>query len=166
MMSVEKVMPGIAGPERRHDFEIPLAGIATEHPPQHGVRAALHRQVYVLADGGAGGHRLQHARREVGGIWTGEPDPADTGHRIHGPQQVGEVVLAVVIRVDRLTEEGDLAGALVRHPFRFAHYVGEPAAPLGPPGVRHDAEGAPVIAAALHRNEAVGPFSRTGGTSS
>jgi len=62
-------------------------------------------------------------------------------------------VLAVVIAVDRLAKERDLGGAGGRQPGDFAHHVGQLAAPLRAPRHRNDAEGAPIIAATLHRHE-------------
>ena len=49
MRSVEKVMPGMARAELADDLEIALPRVPPEHPPEHGVRAALCRQVHVLA---------------------------------------------------------------------------------------------------------------------
>ena len=98
-------------PEPRDHLEVDLAGIAPEHAAEHRVGAALHRQVHVLAHRRRFGHGLHDAIREIGRIRAGEPHPAHPVHRPDGPEQVGEVVLAVVIRVDRLPQKRDLGGA-------------------------------------------------------
>ena len=90
---------------------------------------------------------------EIGGVRAGEPHPADAAHRTDRPQQVGEIVLAVVVRVDGLAQERDFAGALLRHLLHFPHHVRQAPASLGAAGVRDDAEGATVVAAPLYRDE-------------
>ncbi len=73
--------------------------------------------------------------------------------RADGAEQVGEIVLAVVIAVDRLPEQRHFGGAARGEGLDLPHHVLEPPAPLGAPGERHDAEGAAVVAAALYRDE-------------
>src|SRR5262245_21714929 len=107
----------------------------------------------MLAHRRRGGHGLYHPIREVGRIGAGEAHPSHAVHRADGPQQIGVVVLPVVVRVDRLPEQGDLAGAAGRQLADLAHDLAEAAAPLGPAGLGHDAERAAVIAAALYRDE-------------
>ena len=139
--------------ELPHDFEIPLPGVAPQHPLQHRVGAALYRQVHVLADGRRARHRLDDAWREVGGIGAGEPDPPNPVYRSDRAQEVREVGLAVVIRVDGLPQERDLAGALPRELLHLPHHIRQPPAALRPPGIGDDTEGALVVAPALYRDE-------------
>ena len=101
--------------------------------------------------------RLRHGRHralgEVRGIGRREPHAPHACDTPHRAQQVGKVVRAVVVAVDRLAKERHLGGAArgeVRH---LAHHVLQLAAPLRPPRHRNDAEGAPIIAAPLHRHE-------------
>ena len=75
------------------------------------------------------------------------------GDRADRAEQVGEIVRAVVVRVDGLPEQDDLGQPLGRRPrCDLAHDVGERAAALGPARRRHDAVRAAIVAAALHRN--------------
>ena len=62
MMSVVSVSPGIAA-RRAPPLEVVLAGVAPQHALQHGVDAALHRQVHVLAHRRGLGHRRDDPRR-------------------------------------------------------------------------------------------------------
>ena len=96
------------------------------------------------------------AGREIGGIGAGEPDPPHPVNAADRAEQVGEVVLAVVVAVDRLPQQGDLGGALLHQPGYFPHHIRQPPAPLGTAGLRDDAEGATVIAPALYRDECGG----------
>src|SRR4029079_10014260 len=96
--------------------------------------------------------------REVGRIGAGEPHPPHPLHRPDGPEQVGKVVLPVVIRVDRLPQERDLGGAGRRQLTDLAHDLAQSAAPLRAAGLRHDAAAAAVVAAARYREERGGAF--------
>jgi len=58
--------------------------------------------VHVLAHRADFGHRRDDAVAEVVGMRAGEAHAAQTVHRAHRAQQVGEVVLAVVVAIDRL----------------------------------------------------------------
>ncbi len=104
----------------------------------------------VLAHGGRVGHRRHHPVAEVVRVWARESHAANTRDRSDRPQQVREVVLAVVIRVDRLPKERDLRDARRGDLARLPHHVGQSAAPLGATRHRNDAVGALVIAPALH----------------
>ncbi len=97
MMSVEKVIPGIARPQVGHHLEVALPGVPPQHPAQYGIGATLDREVHMLADRGGGLHGGDDSRREVGGIRAGESHPADPVHRADRSQQIREIVLAVVI---------------------------------------------------------------------
>ena len=77
------------------------------------------------------------------------PDAVDSSHR---SQQIGKVMGAVGPRVHGLAEEDDFCQSLGNHLVRFTHDVVQSAAAFRAPGVWHDAVGAAVVAAALHRN--------------
>ncbi len=106
----------------------------------------------MLAHGRHLRHGRDHALREVVGVRAREPQPADARDRAHRPQQVGEVVLAVVIRVDRLAKQRHLRRAALDQVARLAQHVGQSPAPLLPARHRNYAERALVIAAALDRD--------------
>ena len=107
----------------------------------------------VLAHGWYLGHRGQHSSREIGGIGRCEAHAANLRHRADGAEQVGKVVVAIVIAVDRLPKKRDLASAGLHQPGDLTHDVCQLAAPLRPARHRNNAEGAPIIAATLHRHE-------------
>src|SRR2546426_894144 len=148
--------PGDGAPQRRRDLEVALPRVAAQHPPEHSVRAALHREVHVLARRSGLSHRGEHPLAEVRGIGRGEAQAADPGHAAGRAQQVREVVLAVVIAVDRLAKERHLRGTARGETLDLAHHVGQLAAALRPARHRNDAERAPIIAATLHRYEGGG----------
>ena len=50
-------------PQLARHLEIPLPGVPPQHPPEHRVRAALRRQVHVLAHRVDLGHRRDDPRR-------------------------------------------------------------------------------------------------------
>ena len=142
------------GPAQRRDhLQVAVAIVAPQHPLEHARAAALHRQVHVLADRGRLGHGAEHAVAEVGGVGRGEAQPRQARHVADRAQQVGEVVLAVPVAVDRLAKERDLRRAARREALDLAHHVVQLAAPLRATRHRNDAEGAPIIAATLDRHE-------------
>ena len=147
---------GDGGPQALDDLEILLAGVASQHPLEHPRASALRRQVYVLAHGPDLRHGRDDAVREVVGVWAGEPHAANPVHGAGRAEQVREVVLAVVIRVDRLAKERHLRHAVRNEALRLAHDVGQSTAPLRSPRVRNYAERAPIIAAALDGDERAG----------
>ena len=80
-------------------------------------RAGLERQVGVLADGGALGHRCDHVGPEVLRVRAREADPLDPVDRVDGAQQLGEPGADVrrevpAVRVHVLAEQRDLADAV------------------------------------------------------
>ncbi len=108
----------------------------------------------MLAHRGGRRHRLDHSRREVGGVRRSEPDPPDPVDRPDRPQQVGEIMAAVLPRVHRLAEQRHLAHAVLAPAGCTSRTTSASRRlPLRPAGGRDDAEGAAIIAAALHRNE-------------
>ena len=56
-------------------------------------------------------HRGDHAVAEVVRMRAREAQAPNAGHGADGAEQVGEIVLAVVVRIDRLAEQHDF-----RHP--------------------------------------------------
>ena len=81
-----------------------------------------------------------------------EAHPTDARHGADGPQEVREVVLAVVVRVHRLSEQHHLAHPVRDDVAHFANDFAHATAALRPARVRHDAVRAAVVAAALHRD--------------
>ena len=81
-----------------------------------------------------------------------EPQAANPLHRTHRPQEVGEILRPGAIRIDRLSEQHHFGESLVSHGARFAHHLREGAAALRATRRRHDAVGATVVTAPLHRN--------------
>src|SRR4051812_4903088 len=81
-----------------------------------------------------------------------ETQAPDSIHAADRAQQIGEVMLAVAIRVHRLSEQDDFRHPLGHNAVRFAHDFGELTAPLGTARRWHDAVRAPIVAAALHRD--------------
>ena len=53
------------------------------------------------------------ARSEFRGIGTGEPYPANAADGAHRAQEVGEIVGAIVVAVDRLAEQRYLGAPLL-----------------------------------------------------
>src|SRR5688500_7144472 len=89
---------------------------------------------------------------EVVRVRTGEAKTPDSRNSADCANEVGEIKLAVVIRVHSLAKQHDLRHALFDDLPRLAHYVGEPTAPLRPSCRRHDAIRTSVVTAALYRN--------------
>src|SRR5215207_5285183 len=96
-------------------LEVFLARIATQHALERARRAALHRQVHVLAHSRYFGQCGDHPVAEIVGMRAGEAHPPDAWHTAHPPQEVGEVVPPIVVRVHGLTEQHDLAHAVGDH---------------------------------------------------
>ena len=115
--------PGIAGAQLRHAVEIPLARVAAQHALEHARRSRLHRQMNVLADRVHLGDGRDDAIREVVRVRTGEANPANAVDGADRAKQVGEIELAVVIRVHRLAEQHDFRHALGDDRFHLAHDV-------------------------------------------
>ena len=108
--------------------------------------------MHVLAISLRLGHRPDHGLAEIVRVRTHEAQPSHARDSADGAQKIREVVVAVEIRVDRLPDQDDLGDPGGDDRFGFAHDVRELATSFRPPGCRHDAIGALVIASALHRN--------------
>ena len=106
----------------------------------------------MLADSRHFSHCRDDASTEVVGMRTGEAQPLHTRHGADVPQQVSEIVRAVVVRIHRLAQQHHLAHAFCHHVRGFAHHVMQLAAALGAARGGDDAIGAAIIAAALHRD--------------
>jgi hypothetical protein len=109
--------------------------------------------MHVLAHIGRAGHGLDDAGCKVGGIGAGEPHAPDAVHRADGAQQVGEIVLAIVVTVDRLPEQRDFGGAAGRERRCLGDDIAQLPAAFGASRVGDDTESAAVVAAALYRDE-------------
>ena len=136
-------------------FHEGLGGVAAEHAAQHAVAPRLHGQVELLAHGGLARHDLDELFGDVVGVRRGEAHAADAGDARDAFEQPREGPVAPVarvaplVRVDRLSEEGDLGDAAADGLPRLGEDLFRVAVLLGAAHVRHDAEGAAVIAAAL-----------------
>ena len=91
MMSVESARSGIAGAHLVDELEVALARVRAAHRLQDARRARLQRQVRVLADGGALGHRLDHRAAEVLRVRAREADALDAVDRVARAQQLAEL---------------------------------------------------------------------------
>ena len=94
------------------------------HPLQDGIGRVLQRQVDVLADMLALGHRRKRVIADRRGVQIEEPDPFDTRHPVQPPQQAGErASLLPVDAVKRrvLRDEQELLDAPRRERFGFAN---------------------------------------------
>ncbi len=72
-------------------------------------------------------------------------------------EQVAKVAAAVVPGIHRLAKQHNLGEAVRSDVARFAHHLRQRTASLGSTRVRHDAVGAAIVAAALHRNRILPP---------
>jgi hypothetical protein len=132
MMSVVRLSPGTAARSRATQLAVALGRVAPQHPLEHARRAALHRQVHVLAHLRDLGDRRDHPVAEVVRVRAREADAAHAVDAADRPQQVGEVVRAVVVGVDRLAEQHHLAHPVTHDLLGLAHHVVEPARALEP----------------------------------
>jgi hypothetical protein len=121
--------------------------------------------VQVVAEIGVAGVAIDHPRREVSRVGGHEAQPAQARQRRDRVQQIGEVSLPAGLApvVDGLAEQLDLDEAVVEQVRDLGHDLGERAAALGAAGRRHDAEGAPLVAALDDRDHALeGALARDG----
>ena len=107
------------------------------------------RQIAVRRD-----QVVSHVERMAGRI-TKPLDAADAGEMFQKPRQrPGPAVRSrAVIRVDVLADEGDFAHAGVGKPLDLGTDLVHGARRFGTARKRHDAEGAELVAAFLHRDE-------------
>ena len=104
------------------------------------------------------GHRRDDAIAEIVGVRARVPHATNAVHRGDGAQQVGKVVRAVIVRIDRLPQQDDFAESLSHHIVRLTHDVVELATAFSATGIRHDAVRASIVAAALNRNPCLDAF--------
>ncbi len=138
--------------------------VASAHPRQHRVGAALHRQVDVGAELRLAAMGLDQGRVEEQRMRARVADPLDAVGLGQAAQQRRERQrpglgaapaprIVAAVRVHRLPEERDLADAAPGEALDLSHDVVRPPAHLPAPGVRHDAEAAEHVAALHHRDE-------------
>ena len=141
----------VGNPRTQHGDLLPedLLRVAAHHALQHRVAAGLERQVELLADGGLGRHDFDEVFGDVDGVRRSEAHAANPVHAGHGLQEAREGPVAVPVGVDRLPEQGDLGDPVVGQAPDFGDHVVGLAVLLRPPHVRHDAEGAAVVASPL-----------------
>src|SRR5688500_6306227 len=106
----------------------------------------------VLANGFGLCHRANHALAEVVGMRAGETKPPHARETTDRSQQVGEIMLAVEIRIHRLAYENDLRDPRCDYGFRLPDDFVKLPASLGTARRRHDAVRALVITPALDGN--------------
>ena len=134
------------------ELQVALAPVGSPHALQHPARAGLERQVGVLADRSALGHRPDDGLTEVLRMRAREADPLDAGDCVHGAQKLAELRLHVrheiaAPRVDVLAEERHLAHAVVRQARHLGDDVAGPAALLAAADGGDDAVRADGVAA-------------------
>ena len=131
-----------------------LDRVAALHPPQHGVAAALGRNVQIGRDLRQIAHRLQEIGRHVLGVIRDELQPADALDLVQLVEQVGQAnrlrAGRVFVAVDGLAEQCDFQAAVVGQMADLFDNFGGRAALLRPAHPRHDAIGAELIAAERH----------------
>mmetsp|Transcript_16844 Transcript_16844/g.23180 ORF Transcript_16844/g.23180 Transcript_16844/m.23180 type:complete len:215 (+) Transcript_16844:230-874(+) len=112
-------------PNELHDAQVPLAGVAPPHLPQHLVVSALEGHVEVGHDDRVGGHRLHHPRGHVLGVAGEEAQSLQARHGPHRGQQVGEALLGHHVAapgVDVLPQQRDLLPAGPHQLLHLAHH--------------------------------------------
>ena len=121
MMSVPRARSGIASRSLRDEPQVALAVVGAAHRLEQPARARLQRQVDVLADGGALGHRGDHRLAEVLRVRAREADPLDPRRprrRHGGARRTRSRAPAEVAApgVDVLAEQRDLLDAVLGEP--------------------------------------------------
>ena len=155
MMSVVSARSGIAVAQLADELEVALARVRAAHRLEDARRARLQRQVRVLADRRALGHRLDHRAAEVLRVRAREADALDPLDRVARAQQLAELGVDVGQQVaapgvDVLAEQRQLAHALRGEVRDLGEHVAGAAADLAPAHRRDDAVGARRVAA--HRD--------------
>src|SRR5436305_7647501 len=108
--------------------------------------------MHMLAESLRLRHRGDYALAEVVWMRTGEAEPFDATYRSHRPHQVGEVVPAIEVGIDRLAKQYNFRNSRRDRRLSLANHFGKLTTALGPASGGHDAVCALVVAAALHRN--------------
>ena len=155
MTSVPSARPGIASRSLSTSAQVALAVVGAAHRLQDPARPGLERQVDVLADGVALGHRRDHGLAEVLRVRAREADPLDPVDRVAGAQQLAELGLELgaqvaAPRVDVLAEQRDLLDAVGGEPRHLGDDLAGPAALLAAADGRDDAVRA--LGVAAHRD--------------
>ena len=91
-----------------------------------------------------------------------EAQPPQAWNRVHGGEQVGQagIALLIVVRVDVLAEQRDLANALGHETLDVRHDLRQGPAELAAADERHDAVRAHLVAATHDRNVGAQPIRR------
>ena len=145
-----------------HALQILLACVLAVHQLEYLCRAALCREVYVLAEVGLVGYGVQDVVGHVFGVGCGEAD-AHVGHALsHLVQQFGKRTSAFdalsgwskTVAVDVLTQESHLLESLVVQILHLSQYAFNVARALTSSCVGHNAVVAEVVAASHDAHEA------------
>ena len=139
------------------DPEEPLAAVRAAHRLEDAVGPRLQRHVQLRHDGGGLGHRVDDVVGEGSGVRAREADALDAGDLSRRTQELSERLAVAeldTVAVDVLTEKSHLDGAVVGEQSNLVQDVAGAAVLLFAAQVRHDAEGARVVAADGDRHPA------------
>ena len=127
-----------------------LHGIVTVHLDKQTVRAALHRQMQMLADLRLGRDGVDELEAGVLRVAGHEADVVVARDGAEQVEQVGEIHLllkALAVAVDILAQKGDLLVPCLHETLELGEDVAGLAALFAAADVRHDAVGAEVVTA-------------------
>ncbi len=132
------------------EFEVLRNGVMAIHLGQYPVRAALHRQMQVLAQVRLRGNGVNELMAGVLRVAGHEADLIIAGHRAEQVEQVGKIHLlfqALAVAVDILAQQGDLLVARFHKAPELGQDIAGLAALFAAADIGHDAVGAEVVAA-------------------
>ena len=161
MMSVVMAASGILARNRVQDGQVTVAAVGAPHGLQDPVGARLQRHVQAGHDVRGLGHGLDDVVGEVPGVGRGEADALQALDLTAPAQQFAERVPISelrTVRVDVLTEQGDLEYPVGDERTDLGQDVAGAAVLLLAAQAGHDAEGAGVVAA--HRDRDPGGVDR------
>lgn len=137
--------------------EVPFGGIMAVHELEHTVATALEREMDAAADVGVLSHGAEEIVGEVLRMGGSKADAEEGTNIGDSAEELREVHLTVVggpvVRVDILTEERDLAVALLEKRASLVEDRHRVAAAFTATGIRDDAIGAEVLTSAHDRDK-------------
>jgi len=144
-------IPGDTGAQFVHNGLELGDRVAAVHLGQQIVIGDLKRQMDVLAHLVQAADCVDQVVRKVAGVGRSEADARQPSYRGDPIQQVTEwdapLRHVLSVGVHRLAQQGHLARAAARQPLDLLKDLGRRAASLAAPCIRHDAEGAELVAA-------------------
>ena len=149
MVSVVMLISRLRGLHPGDAFQILLAGVLAEHGVEHSRRAALHRQMHVIAERRDGVDGVHNVLGEVARMRSGEAHAADSGNLADGRQQFRKdlLVRGIGVGIHVLAEQLNVGVSGIGHAAGFGQHRIRGAAALFAAGVRHHAVGAELVAA-------------------